>query len=680
MVRYSTLTALFRGLLVCLPFSVAAQTDQTVQTEAPQGEINKVEEHQQRARIQRLAERKAKKKKHPTLAVKGGSKQLRENIRNSLAFDRLSCGFTSIQRQHYQKKWLERVTQASRAMGYYHATWQWRTEERPSKQCWKAYLTVTPGKRTRFGNIDVSIVGAGNQLPAMKAILQTLPLKKGQPIDHQKYEQLKSLLLGTAQQLGFRDAAFDKKQLSVDLASYQADVLLVFNTGERYKFGAIHFDQDTLDDNFLRRYLLIKEGEPFDFKPLTELQQSLTDSRYFSLVDVQQLPPEDGSLHVPILIHLTPAKRRTTAVGLGYSSEPQPSPRVSLDFTNRRVNRFGHRFNANLQTAFRRQSLTTNYTIPLANPTIDQLRFTSLFEFEETNVLKSANRSFGVAWIKKLENQWQQTIDLTLLNETFEFTNSKALRERLNIDDPELLDTFSKRTSRFLLPGIGWQRTQSNDLFYPTRGWRASLNIKSAAAPLFADTNMTQLRVSAKQIYPLGDSRLHIRADFGTTWVEDFNVLPASLRFFAGGDNSVRGYAFESLGPVSDNPIDRLNAEISNGDLGSDDDPDANSSDTDSNGDIPSDDLSSVKPIVVGGKHLITASVEWDHPLWKDFSGALFVDAGNAFDNRQFRLKQSTGFGLRWRSPVGPIRMDFAFPIDDEDEDWRFHLALGTDL
>jgi translocation and assembly module TamA len=142
-----------------------------------------------------------------------------------------------------------------------------------------------------------------------------------------------------------------------------------------------------------------------------------------------------------------------------------------------------------------------------------------------------------------------------------------------------------------------------------------------------------------KWAFPLGEAnRLLARADLGFTLKEDFEELPASVRYFAGGDNSVRGYGFETLGPTNEE------------------------------GDV------------IGGSYLATFSVEFDRLISKKWSVAAFVDTGNAFDSLDFDFKTGVGLGLRWYSPLGPIRLDVAHPLDDPDRDYRLHITLGPDL
>jgi translocation and assembly module TamA len=128
------------------------------------------------------------------------------------------------------------------------------------------------------------------------------------------------------------------------------------------------------------------------------------------------------------------------------------------------------------------------------------------------------------------------------------------------------------------------------------------------------------------------------RLDIGRTGIDDFTQLPASLRFFAGGDQSVRGYSYNTLGP------------------------------TDAQG------------AVVGGPHLLVGSVEYEHALASKWSAAVFFDQGNALNDFRDPLKKGAGVGVRWRTPIGQIRVDVAAALSEPGRPRRFHISIGPDL
>jgi translocation and assembly module TamA len=156
---------------------------------------------------------------------------------------------------------------------------------------------------------------------------------------------------------------------------------------------------------------------------------------------------------------------------------------------------------------------------------------------------------------------------------------------------------------------------------------------------LGSDTDLLQTRLQGKFVRPLGQNqRLLLRGDLGLSYVSDFDALPATLRFFAGGDQSVRGYAYNSLGPE------------------------------DASGEV------------IGGRHLVVGSIEYERRIKEKWGAAVFYDVGNALNSLGDPLRYSVGIGARWRSPVGPVRVDLGIPITEAEDAVRLHISLGPDL
>jgi translocation and assembly module TamA len=194
--------------------------------------------------------------------------------------------------------------------------------------------------------------------------------------------------------------------------------------------------------------------------------------------------------------------------------------------------------------------------------------------------------------------------------------------------------------STLFLPGSTFSRVVSNDPTFPTRGYRASLDLRGASQALGSSTSFLQAHLSAKLILPLStDTRLLLRGEVGATATRNFAALPLSQRFFTGGDMTVRGFAYNSIGP------------------------------TDQYGNV------------IGGKDLMVGSLEVDHMFGRIWGVAAFIDAGNVFNSFNTSLEKGLGIGLRWRTPVGMIRFDLAHPVKRPDLGRiRIHISIGPDL
>jgi len=268
-------------------------------------------------------------------------------------------------------------------------------------------------------------------------------------------------------------------------------------------------------------------------------------------------------------------------------------------------------------------SLTADYRIPGREPRTETFSFGARLLHEDTDTAKSDSASLIFQQLLK-GGAWNQARFVEFLHER----SVVAGRET---------------TANLLMPGIDFDRTVADDVLRTYRGYRANVRLQGAYEGIVSTATLLQLRAGAKGIRRLGrkGGRLTARLDAGATIGDSIGDLPASLRFFAGGDNSVRGYRYESLGPV--------------------------------------DDTGQVE----GGRHLLTGSLEYEHPVFRDhddwWAGA-FVDAGNAFDTDRIHLKVGYGVGVRWYSPVGRLRFDLAFPEDTSRDSWRIHFGLGADL
>ena len=241
--------------------------------------------------------------------------------------------------------------------------------------------------------------------------------------------------------------------------------------------------------------------------------------------------------------------------------------------------------------------------MPLADPRTEQLSFGAVARREDTTSARSDSLTLQTA----VTRRWgigRRTVGLDYLVERFDTGGDEA-------------------TTALLIPSLGWQGSRSDNPLWPRHGWRLDLTLRGALAGLLSDLSFVQARAAGKYVQGVGrDQRLIGRLDVGSTWVDGFGELPASLRFFAGGDQSVRGYDYEKLGP------------------------------RDSGGDV------------VGGRHLLVASVEYEWMFAGNFGGALFLDAGNAFNGTRLNLAAWRRRGLslaladRRRAP-GPGQRHF---------------------
>jgi translocation and assembly module TamA len=511
----------------------------------------------------------------------------------------------------------KKLRAALEALGYYDVEIEKKLDwSRPA--CWKAEFRVAVGDPVRLRKVSVNIDGAAADDQELRSRISERQLVSGDILNHGHYEAFKKTLIASAQAHGYFDADFERSDVTVDQNAKTADVDILLNSGSRYLFGETIFTENILKRELLQGYSDIRPGDPYDAREVSRLYQALSGSGYFGSVLIRAEPVADGSKTVPVNVSLTPGMRRVYSVGIGFTTDFGVHGRLA--YADRRRNDKGHQFESRLFSSSVNSELTASYRWPRRNPRSDWYNVFGGFQQINTDTSESDKITLGIRKSKNISANWLETRYVNVQNEDFRVADQRD-------------------TSRLIIPGINWESTRGSEISRITRGHRMSLDIRGSSDSLGSDTSFLQITASTKWIFPLGKStRLLTRVDLGATAQDELNELPASVRFFAGGDNSVRGYGYETLGPV----------------------------DIDGN--------------VIGGSHLATASIEFDRRIKEKWSVALFADSGSAFDNVNPNFSTGVGLGLRWYSPLGPIRFDVAHPLDDPDRSIRIHITLGPDL
>lgn len=484
------------------------------------------------------------------------------------------------------------------------------------KGCWVLSVTIEAGKPLRVIKQQIVISGEGRTNPIFTSIKK--PYSINDPLNHAHYKDYKSQLETAAQENGYLAATFTKKEILVNLANNTAQITLHFNTGSRYHFGKVHVNQEILDDKYLNRYLLIKEDEFFTSLRLIEQQQLFQSSGYYSSVNINADYKQAINNRVPINIVLTSKKRNHFQGKFGYGTDTGIRTRFSM---NRRwTGSAGKKLNVSLGLSQRINDLSIQWTIPKNNPLKNNtVTFLNLKD-EDTDDLFSRSFKFGVIGTSLTDRGWVRSLSLTHLLDTTQIKGEE------------------KVTSGLTLLGIQYAKTRAKDRLFPKHGWRMRLSAEGALDAILSDASLLQLKAHVKHVSSIGKARFIKRADMGITLGDRLDNLPKDLRFFSGGINHIRGYNYESLGEI-------------------------NSTGT-----------------TIGGRKLLELSLELDYPITEKWSIAGFVDAGNSFDNfNSSDIKVGVGAGVRWHSPIGPVRLDLASPSDNLS-DVHIHLSIGPDL
>ncbi|MDZ7670281.1 MAG: autotransporter assembly complex family protein [Gammaproteobacteria bacterium] len=548
------------------------------------------------------------------VVLRGVNDATEEVLRGFLTVDDLPCDAPRwwVERRHRQAP--EQIRRGMEALGHY------RSEQSGSlewgEECWQATYRVEPGDAARIQEFDLEIEGELADQARLRDAVAGLDIAPEEPFSHSAYENAKSALLEVAEDLGYFDARFTRHRVEVNPDTNQADIQLTLSGGERYRVGEIDVGQNALEDELFRRYLRFETGEPFDARALTRTYRNLIESDYFDRVLVAPDIDARADGEVPVRVTATANTRRSALVGAGFATDT--GPRGRLDLRYRRVNDRGHRANFTSVISTVNGSLGAEYRLPYGDPTHEWLFVKGDVNYEETDTSESLQRGITLGRTHRRGSAWAETNYVEYTVERFEIGEQEG-------------------TSNLLLLGTNWSRSTNVDEPRPLRGYSLSLDVRGAAKQLLSDNNLVQTILRGRQILPLGERfRVIARAQAGWTWQSEFDDLPPSVRFFAGGDNSVRGYGYQELGPEEDGEV-------------------------------------------IGGERLLTGSLELDALIRPNWSVAAFVDSGSAFNNTP-EFSTGVGLGLRWYSPLGPLRFDLAHPLDDPDRAIRLHISLGPDL
>ncbi|MRR16824.1 MAG: outer membrane protein assembly factor [Deltaproteobacteria bacterium] len=526
------------------------------------------------------------------------------------------------------KLWLERfvrqadqkVVAALEPFGYYSAEVT-VTLETPTPDTFRVRVKVEAGAPVIVTDVRVSVIGGGASESSLKALASAFPLQKGSLLQHQPYEEAKQRLQARAQELGYLDAEYTVHEIRIDTSARTGRIDLVLQTGERYFFSDITFEgAPDYPDTFLRRYLTFAAGDVFSQTKLAESQLQLNNSERFREVTLLAEKPREPDHKIPVRILLKPLPRRSLRPGIGYGTDT--GARFALRYRDLNMLRKGHELDSNLYISERLQGLATAYILPSDR---DVRTFTSVrINLQKENITTYESRVIALE-----------------LGRTNSFGNQKLGTAYVKFQQEEFTIGIQDSTSRYVLPGVRFSDNHYDNLVRPTRGFRYALDLRGTHPVLGSTTQLMQLIGEASHILPIPwRLSLQTSAKAGITFFSDpIDDLPPSLRFFAGGDQSVRGYAYQSLGPRDS--------------LGN----------------------------VVGGKHFVTGCVEVQRAIFEDWAVSVFYNAGNAFDSfADITLFQAAGVGLHYFTPVGALNLSLARQIAVDDPGYRVHFTVGFEF
>ena len=519
-----------------------------------------------------------------------------------------------------------KVENALQALGYYQPDITLTVQR--TDPVWALDIQVEQGEPVRIRDIDIQILGPASDDEDITRLLDNIGFAAGDPLHHGHFEDFRKRLLSTGQQQGYLNGKITQSRVAVQVEAGTADVSITYASGPRFRFGEILYDKALIDPQLFDSLSTVEPGEYFEQSKLRKLQSSLQQTNYFSSVIVQPVRKRINRGQVPIEVRLQAAKRHSFEVGVGYSTDTEE--RVSMTWRTPKINRYGHSQITRVEYSPVNPSGRFTYSIPITDPLTDVAQLWLRLEENEYGDLKSQQLETGARREKK-QDAWVYSYSLRGLRESWDAWYNDLENDYL------------------LLGGIVSSRKYQGSVVDPSGGFSQLYTLEGGSEALASDIDLLRMTAEFRYIVtPWQRHRFVGRAELGAVEIAsgDRSNLAPSLSFFAGGSQSIRGYAYQSVGV--DEYVQRADG--------------------------------TTKKLVVGGDRLVVGSLEYQYYFTDTWRGALYVDGGDAFDEGDFDARVGAGFGIHYITPVGAFRVEIANSVSENNPSWYFHLTIGAEF
>ncbi|MEZ8048363.1 autotransporter assembly complex family protein [Vibrio sp. 10N.222.54.F12] len=515
----------------------------------------------------------------------------------------------------FQSRLESMINEALNALGYYQPNITFTHSEDDTELT----VTVEPGEPVVIYASDIVLTGEAKDDPDFLALIAKSKLSKGSILNHGNYDSLKSSIRNLGLAKGYFDGAYDLSKLEVAPELNRAYVRLHYNSGIRYHFGSTQVTGSQIEEEKVQSLKPFEDGEPYSITKVGEYNQNLSNTDWFSSVFVEpDLSQLGEGREIPMKVSLAPQARNQIETGIGVSTDL--GVKGTLKWKKPWVNEKGHSFNSSLSISKPEQTITAAYKIPLDDVLNDYYQIKYGMKNLDNRDTKSLESNLALERYWRLDNGWQRTVFIRYLVENYK----QGLQDDL---------------AQFVLPGVSFSRTRTRGGSMPMWGDKQTIMVEAADDTLLSETQVVRFQGQTAWIRSIGNNHRGLtRLQFGGNFADEFDKLSPSLRFFAGGDNSIRGYGYESISPRDESGA------------------------------------------LTGAKFIATSSFEYQYRLVGNWWGAAFYDIGDAFNDTP-EWKHGTGVGIRWASPVGPVSLDFAWGLDaKKGDEFQLHFSLGPEL
>lgn len=483
---------------------------------------------------------------------------------------------------------------------------------------WQVSYRVDPGGRTTVRSVKLSFEGAlktrDDAASEGGRIERSFSLKPGMPFRQADWEAAKRAVLRPLLASLYPAARIAQSEARVDPATRTSDLMLTIDSGPAFFYGAPTVSgNQRYPESIIRNLNPAKPGQAFRQQDLQDYQTALEASGYFAQVAVRIEPDPAKAEAVPIQIEVVERPQKLFSVGVGISTDT--GARIQASWLQRDVADRGLRLKLDARVETARQLGAAELAWPRTSAGYENSLGVQL---KREDIKGQETRSTLLA-AKRTRTSGQIEATLSLQYQTEEQFIAGALNAR----------------NQALTANYAWTQRTAGHAFYPQRGYVLSLQGGGASQALLSDTSFVRLLGRHTQYFPVGENgRFILRGEFGGVLADRRDGIPTDFLFRAGGDNSVRGYAYQSLGRSLSGGVESV-------------------------------------------RYLATGSAEYNYFFDRNWGLALFVDAGDAADSpRGLSPVFGAGLGARYRSPVGPVNLDLAY--GEATRQFRLHFSLGV--
>lgn len=549
-----------------------------------------------------------------------------EGIKNKAAYNNVMVHLSSLKTipvensDHYYYLASKTIDEALRAVGYFNSKIDYQFVPQPNAKQDLLIANVALDEPVKIAEIQVQLLGDAEKDENFLALQKQVP-KLGTVLNQGVYDDYKAELEKVALAKGFFDYQFLTHRLAILPSAHEAYWQLAFDSGKRYRYGNIRFQGSQIREDYLRNILAIQSGDPYLINDLSELSTDLSASNWFKSVLVQpNIDKQSKKVDLDILVQ--PRLKNSYEIGIGYGTDV--GPRLQFGWNKPWINSRGQSFSSNFYISDPKKTIEATYKIPLLKQPLNYYyEISTGYEEEKKNDTDTSGLTLAILRYWNRETGWQNSFGVRARYDNF---------TQANISNRTLL----------IYPTASFNRTRVRGGLFPYWGDSQKITLNWGNKAVGSDVDFYSAIASTSWIRTYAENhRFLTRAEIGYLSTNQFDKIPPALRFFAGGDRSIRGYGYHKISPK------------------------------DKNGEL------------TGANRLFTASIEYQYQVKPKWWGAIFYDTGFASDRFAFNdLRKGAGIGVRWNSPIGAVKFDIATPINDKDDskNIQFYIGIGAEL